>query len=548
MTAMEPKTVVALEIASSKIKGAVGAFDSDGLLTVLAVEETPAVNNVRYGRVQNIREVSDALADIIGRLESSRNVAPGKITGAVVAVGGRSVAGAPTSSSLRFQRECEITESLVQRLIFEATRDYVGDRMIVDTLPRMFYVNNTAVKKAVGNFAETLRGDFTMVTCAKETRQNLDRIKYENIGPDHIHYRLRATAIADLVLSADEKAVGCMLVDFGAETCTVSVYREGSLRFLSTVPMGSRLITLDIMAGLGVTEEAAENFKTTLATLGDDTGKGVNAAEISGYVRARAGEIAANILNQLNASGLADNISRIVLTGGGAKLPEFAAALERQAKLTVRVAEMPGDIIFRTPGRNNADNIDVVALLLAARNLPADECVTYTVAPKPEPLAPKAPVTPPPAAENVAETPREEPVAETPVREVTVTQAEESLFDDEPHVQAEESDEEDILRDDPDEPEEEETKPKPRSPKRSLGNLFGLGKGRKAKKKSEPEPEPEYDEDEEEEEYEEEIDEIVEDPEPSEPEINKIARTIEGMKAGFVKFFSTPEEDDEDDE
>jgi len=527
---MEPKTVVALEIASSKIKGAVGSIEPDGRLTVLAVEETPANNNVRYGRVQNIREVSDAIADIIDRLEASRNVLPAKVCGALVAVGGRSVMGAPTTASLRFKRECEITESLVQRLIFEATRDYVGERYIVDTLPRTFYVNNTAVKKAVGNFAETLRGDFTMVTCGKETRQNLERLKYGNIESDHINYRLRATAIADLVLSSDEKEVGCMLVDFGAETCTVSIYREGTLAFLSTVPMGSRLITTDIMAGLGVTEEAAENFKTTLATLGEKTGTGVNAVEIDGYVRARAGEIAANILNQLTVSGMAGNISKIVLTGGGAKLPEFATMLSNQAKLPVRVADMPGDIIFRTPGRNNPDNIDIVALLWAGRNLPADECMKLLVTEDSETIQPKTETT----AEKIAAT----AISAETVRDVAETQAEESLFEDEPEIVQEEYDEEDILSDDPDETEEE----KVHEPKRRFGNIFSRNKAKKEVKHPKPEPEPEPD-------TEEDVYEEEEEPEPDhEPEINKITVMLEGMKAGFIKFFTTPEEDDDDEE
>lgn len=534
---MEQKTVVALEIASSKIKGGIGSIGTDGHLTVLAVEEIPAVNNVRYGRVQNIREVSEALAEILSRLENDRNVAHARISGAVIAVGGRSVAGAPTTASLRFAHECEITEALVQRLIYEATRDYVGDRMIVDTLPRMFYVNNTAVKKAVGNFAETLRGEFTMVTCGKETRQNLDRLKYDHIDPEHRHYILRATAIADFVLSGGEKDLGCLLVDFGAETCTISVYSGGSLRFLSTLPMGSRLITLDIMAGVGVTEETAESFKTELATLGEDTGTGVNAVEISGYVRARAGEIAANILNQLNVSGYSGMVSKIVLTGGGAKLPEFASVLERQAKMPVRTAEMPQDVIFRTPGRNNADNIDIAALLWAARTFPKDEFLT---------VAAEAPVETPVETEKIDEAP--DSVVEV-VREVAVLQAGKSLFDDEKpedHTRKKEHDEEpevidddeDLLRDDPDDEEDDKT-----ANTRRGFSLFGFGKGKKEKAshKDVPQEEPDDDDDEEEEENEQPEHSGAKDPEG-------VRRALDIMKDSIVRFFSTPEEEDEEED
>lgn len=487
---MEAKTIVAIEIASSKIKGAVGRITADGRIAVLDIEETRAIDNVRYGRVQNIREVTDAIADIISRLEASPEVAPAKICGVVMSIGGRSVMGAPAQASLRFATEREINEKLVDRLKFEATRDYVGERLIIDVLPRVYYVNNKASKKAIGTVAETLKGVFTMVTCGKETRQNLDRIKMPGISAEHIHYQLRATAIADFILTPDEREVGCALVDFGAETCTVAIYRDGTLAFLSTIPMGSRLITLDIMSGLGVTEGAAENFKTTLATMGDDTGGGVNAREIKGYVRARAGEIAANIQNQITRSGITDDKTKIVLTGGGSRLPEFASQLSKLTKLTVRVAEMPQRVDFVNLDWNNADNIDVVSLIWAGRNLPADECL------------------PLPVVEGEDET-VVDVAAENPV--VVETVAEESLFPTEDEPQPIE-DEEDVLTDDPDDDEEPVEEP-------------GGDEPEEPEDPDEPE-EPGH----------------TPPPDPN----GHFKKIIGGLRSGIVKFFSAPEDDDDD--
>lgn len=533
---MEPKTVVALEIASSKIKGAVGTFDDAGHLTVLAVDTMPAINNVRHGRVQNIREVSDAVAEILDRLQCSREVAPARICGAVVGVGGRSVMSTPTTASLRFQHECEITDALVKRLGYEATRDYVGERVIIGTMPRMFYVNNIAVKKPVGNVGETMRAEYTLVTCAKETRKNLDRVSYGDIDSDHIYYTLRASAVADFVLSSDEREVGCALVDFGAETCTVTIYREGTMCFLSTIPMGSRLITLDIMAGLGVTEEAAENFKTTLGTLAEDAAGGVNASEISGYVRARAGEIAANILNQITVSGYEANISKIVLVGSGALLPEFPTMLSRLAKVPVRVAEMPGEVSFRSTQQNNADNIDVVALLWAGRRASIGQCVCQPLAEIKENDALVAGTT--------------VLIAETP--EVAETVETESLFDDDETIagRADTDEDESLLHDDPDDPDDSddthETTAKESGKNRlGLGSLFGFGKSKKHAVREEPEEEPEPSDNDQ---TAIEDEEPIEPSEPVEPEINKISRAVEGMRSSFVKFFTAPEEDEDDDD
>ena len=48
---MEARTVVAIEIASSKIKGGIASVDPDGRITVLAVEEIQGNNNVRLSLI-----------------------------------------------------------------------------------------------------------------------------------------------------------------------------------------------------------------------------------------------------------------------------------------------------------------------------------------------------------------------------------------------------------------------------------------------------------------------------------------------------------------
>ena len=127
---MEPRTIVAIEIASSKIKGGVAAVGPDGRLSVLAVEEIPGTNNVRYGRIQNIREVSGAVNEIIRKLENSPAVSPRSVKSMVVSLGGRSLTAVSAKAALKFPHECEITENQVQRLMYEATRDFVGDKNI----------------------------------------------------------------------------------------------------------------------------------------------------------------------------------------------------------------------------------------------------------------------------------------------------------------------------------------------------------------------------------------------------------------------------------
>lgn len=364
---MEATSLVAIEIASSKIKGAAAVAAPDGRLTVLAVEEVHAPNSVRHGRVQNVREVSAAVNDIIRKLEANPAVAPRKVMAVTLSLGGRSLGGTPASATLQFGKEIEVSEKAIKRLRDEAEKDFFAAKNIEETIARNYYVNNVLVSPAVGTVGSSLRGDFLMLTCARENRQNLERLKFESIRSGNVEYRLRPLALAEAVLSDDDRQLGCALVDFGAETTTISVYKNGTLAFLSTLPMGSRLITRDLMAGLTLTEAAAEDFKITLGDLGDAPASNSTAEEVNNYVRARAGEIAANIVNQIELSAIgADNLGAgIILTGGGSRLPEFGTMLSAQSHLNVRNAVLPANVRFVNPADASTANIDVVALLMA---------------------------------------------------------------------------------------------------------------------------------------------------------------------------------------
>ncbi|MDE6490474.1 MAG: cell division protein FtsA, partial [Muribaculaceae bacterium] len=74
---MEPRYIVAIEIGSSKIKGAAALLEADGTLSVKAVEEEKLIDAVRYGCVQNVGRVADKIPSIILKLENQ--ISPAKI-------------------------------------------------------------------------------------------------------------------------------------------------------------------------------------------------------------------------------------------------------------------------------------------------------------------------------------------------------------------------------------------------------------------------------------------------------------------------------------
>lgn len=385
------KHIVALEIGSSKIKGSVGAVSPDGVLTVLAVEEMPVSGIVRYGRIQNVQDVSTVIHDIIRKLENNPAVAPRKIIDVYVALGGRSFGSITAESTLRLPAEVEITAQAIERLKNEAQYNLVTDKEVVAFIPRSYMVDNAVVSSVVGTYGNTLSGVFTTLVCSPDNKRNLERIKFSGERAVGRYYVPRVVAVGELVLTDNERQLGCMLVDCGAETTTVAIYKDGVVQYVATLPLGSRNITRDLCVGLSMTEENAELLKRTKGTAMIDRAAGEvpdeGALELNNYVQARAGEIIANVINQLSTAGFksADLPAGIIVTGNGAKLNNFNRLLETQSKMAVRGASIDSAVIrFANPGICAPDQIDIVSLLSYALRHDAADCLEAVQPQQPE--------------------------------------------------------------------------------------------------------------------------------------------------------------------
>ncbi len=385
---MDTRHIVVLEIGSSKIKGLAAAIGELGEINVLAVEETPLTNSVRYGKIQNVQEVSTHVNDIIRKFENNPNIAPRKVKDIYLALGGRSLTTVTAQAQAKFPNSIEISPETVERLKREASFGLVTDKLNLEMIPHAFFVDNSEVKNVVGVVGSHVRAEFSAVVISPSIRENLDRLKFDGRTLDR-HYVVRPTALADLVLSASEKQLGCVLVDLGAETTTICIYKGDMLQTIVTLPIGSRNITRDLMVGLSMTEDSAEMAKIRVGSATPVETSTSTDAEINNYIVARAGEIVANILHQIEVAGFKPQALRggIILTGGGAYLRNIDKLMEAQSKMPVRLAAVDSSLQFKGSGYDRNSNIDLLAIAKYAAEKSDIECLT----PAPEPVEEPAP-------------------------------------------------------------------------------------------------------------------------------------------------------------
>ena len=165
---------------------------------------------------------------------------------------------------------------------------------------------------------------------------------------------------ANAVLTESERRSGCALIDFGADTTTISVYKNNILRFLTVLPLGGNSITRDITT-LQMEEEEAERLKKTYgdalyeedeseepATCKlEDESRTVELSKLNNIIEARAEEIIANVWNQIQISGYEDKLlAGIILTGGAANLKNLEEMLRRRSKIEkMRMAKLPRNTV-----------------------------------------------------------------------------------------------------------------------------------------------------------------------------------------------------------
>lgn len=376
--------IVAFEIGSSKIRGAVGVVDNSGVVDVIAVEEEKLTDRVRYGCIQNV-DVANAIDTVVERLQAYPAVEPRTITGVYVALGGRSLTSTMVDVSMQLPVETEITEPIITELKKRAAATTDTDRDTVDVVPVRFTVDNKTQTSPVGTFGQNLSARATVLSCSPQIKRILRRVITDRLGLNINGYITRPLAEAAMVLTEDERRLGCMFVDFGAETTTVSVYRGGAPVYVATLPIGSRNITLDLIA-LNYIEERAEEIKKVsgnalavdAARRGKGYAEGIDYTDINNYVHARADEIVANIIAQIEYAGVtaADLPGGIVIVGGGARLRGFNELLQQQSKLPVRQGAPSASVRITDGSIHGTEMVDVISVLVAASRMPEAECLT----------------------------------------------------------------------------------------------------------------------------------------------------------------------------
>lgn len=393
--------IAAIELSSSKISGIAGKKNSDGSIQVLAYAREDASSFIHKGVIYNIDKTAQALTTIINKLENQLNNSIAKV---YVGIGGQSLRTVRNAVSRTLEEEDIISQELIDSICDENLEVPLADMSVLDVAPQEYKIDNNLQADPVGVAGKYITGQFLNIVARASLKKNLEH-SLEQAKVEIADLIIAPVALAHAVLTENEMRSGCALVDFGADTTTVTVYKNNILRYLSVLPLGGSNITHDI-ASLQMEEEDAEKLKLqygnalyeeeaddieipAVCTL--DDGRTIELTKLNNIVEARTEEILANVWNQLQLSGYEDKLfSGVVLTGGGSNLKNIEVVFRKLSKVEkVKTAKFVHNAVhgysdvLKKDGRQNT-----LLGLLATGN---DNCCLQEVV-KPKPI-----ITPEPA-------------------------------------------------------------------------------------------------------------------------------------------------------
>ncbi len=354
---MTKEFIVAIELGSSKITGIAGKKNLDGSITILGVVQENSSQCIRRGVIYNIDKTMTALINIKQRLEKQLQT---RIRQVYVGAGGQSILSIKNVMVQEMPAETKVTQGMVHELMDRNRNMNYPDREILDAVTLEYKVDNQLQTDPVGIQCTCLEGNFLNILWRKSFYNNLNRC-FEAARIQIADLYLSPLTLAESVLVEAERRAGCLLVDLGAETTTVSVYYKNILRHLAVLPIGGANITRDITS-LQMEEDEAERMKIKYGSAYTDSGdinsdtrypigeeRTVDGRAFTEIVEARVEEIVDNALAQVPAEYADKLLGGIILTGGGANMRNIDKVFKKHAKMEkVRIARSVNQTVDAT--------------------------------------------------------------------------------------------------------------------------------------------------------------------------------------------------------
>ena len=358
----------AVDIGSDKITSIMARVGSEGELKVLGTGVVPS-QGVQKGRIENIEDVQIAVQSSLE--EAQRYIGRSLQTGVYASVSGPHITCLNTRQMVDNPDDVgDISSQLLERLLQGSFPEVDPGKEVLHVIPIGYHVDGlTGVRNPVGLHGNHVEVEAHVVLGDSAVLKNT--VKAIEGGRTSVKSLVvQSLASAEATLTGDEREMGVVLVDIGAGTSDLIIYRQGNPWYSAVIPAGGNMLTRDLAVALRSSLHQAEEIKVkwgsvypdgvptdeevVLPSYQGEPRRVISRKDLAGPLHARMYEILQMVLLKVRQAGLREMPNGgIVFTGGAAEIVGLTSLVHKTLGAPVRIAHPEGiaglPVLLRKP-------------------------------------------------------------------------------------------------------------------------------------------------------------------------------------------------------
>jgi cell division protein FtsA len=248
---------IAIDFGSSKISALSAEVNPDRTLNVLAYETKPS-DDVKYGIISQVSGAAFKMSELLKLIQNSSKI--NDISQVSVSIGAKSMKVVKVGVHKYVGASATVSEALMEDLLKECEQKVAKEKIAVfDITPLYYELDGRRTDEPLNKNAKQISAFYTVVYGHSMISDGIDRCM-DRTGILVEHSSVSVEALSAAVLDEKQREDGCALINFGASTTTLAIYKNDILQQMIVVPLGGINITKDIEE-LGISRQYAERLK-----------------------------------------------------------------------------------------------------------------------------------------------------------------------------------------------------------------------------------------------------------------------------------------------
>ena len=343
------ENLVVVHLSATAVYVVIGNVVSAKDIRILGVGQVKN-SDFYQGQIKHRERLQGAIKQAIQEAEDTANC---RVHSVWLTLAAPELSSKNSAGEVRVEDEVVRAKDMVQALSNAKSRDLPSDYYLMHCCQQGIYVDDQdfMVDDAIEMMARNITVMYHLMMMPVSSRQNIQKLLQScDVGIDHIVFD--AVTSAEYSLMSDERLQGVCLVDIGASTTSICVYKENKLIFTHCIATGSHEVTMDISADFGISMIEAEKLKKTHGTVdvnsvdpssfflfkpqGSNDEINIGVYNLARIIEARYVQIFTEVARQLHDADLIGYIDKgIVLSGGGSMIKGMVPFAKKLLKMPV---------------------------------------------------------------------------------------------------------------------------------------------------------------------------------------------------------------------